>query len=294
MNHYELICDYKDIDQYRLSFNKLANHTFGIDFEKWYQHGFWNNTYICHSYIDHNEVIANVSVSKLTVIIDGKEHKALQIGTVMTHPDYRGNGLSRRLMEVVLKEYEPRYDFIYLFANKSVLEFYPKFGFQKTEQCHFSTGISLKKGHKKVRKLDITNKEDIEIVRRLSGERIPVSQTFGVKNGEAILAWYCFNIYNECLYYLKDDDTIVIYGIEGEVLHLYDIVSKNIIEINNILGKIIDIDNEVKKVIFYYTPDYHGIQLRKEVCNDSDDTLFVKPLVLSLPEGLAYPITAHS
>jgi predicted GNAT family N-acyltransferase len=292
MNHFELICDYKDIDQYRLSFNKLANHTFGIDFEKWYQHGFWNNTYVCYSYIDHNEVISNVSVSKLNVIIDGKEHKALQVGTVMTRPDYRGNGLSRSLMEIVLKEYEPQCDFIYLFANKTVLEFYPKFGFQRMEQCHFSTDVGLKKGNGKARKLDITNEDDREIVRKLSQERIPVSQILSVKNGGAILAWYCFNVYNENLYYLKEDDVMVIYNIEGEVLHLYDIVSRNKIELNHILEKIID--NKVKKVIFYYTPDYAGIQLHQEVCNDSDDTLFVKPFVLNIPNGLAYPITAHS
>jgi predicted N-acetyltransferase YhbS len=71
-----------------------------VDFEKWYQFGFWNNTYVCYSYIDQNEVIANVSVNKLDILIDGKESKTLQIGTVMTRPDYRGNGLSKSLMEI--------------------------------------------------------------------------------------------------------------------------------------------------------------------------------------------------
>ena len=292
MNNLEFIHDYKDINNYRLSFNKLANDTFGVDFEKWYQFGFWNNTYVCYSYINQNEVVVNVSVSNLDVIIDGKEMKALQVGTVMTHPDYRGNGLSKSLMDIVLKEYEPKCDFIYLFANKNVLDFYPKFGFRKMKQCHFSIDVTRKSEHVKARKLDITKKGDIEIVRRISQERIPVSQILGVKNGESILTWYCLNVYNENLYYLKEDDVIVIYNIEAEVLHLYDIMSKNKIELNNILGKIIN--DEVKKVFFYYSPDYSDIQVSRVDYDDPNDTLFVKPLLLNISKDLAYPITAHA
>ncbi|HOJ77740.1 MAG TPA: GNAT family N-acetyltransferase [Bacillota bacterium] len=53
-------------------------------------------------YIDHDEVIANVSVSELQMLIEGQEVSALQIGTVMTHPEYRGKGLARKLMECVI------------------------------------------------------------------------------------------------------------------------------------------------------------------------------------------------
>lgn len=292
MNNLEFIYDYKDIDKYRLSFNKLANDTFGVDFEKWYQLGFWNNTYVCYSYINQSEVVANVSVSKLDIIIDGKEMNALQVGTVMTRLDYRGNGLSKSLMEIVLKEYEPKCDFIYLFANKNVLDFYPKFGFKKMKQCHFSIDITNKNGHEEVRKLDITKEEDIRIIRRISQDRIPVSKKLSVKNGESILLWYCLYVYNENLYYLKEDDVIVIYNIEAEVLHLYDIVSKNKIELNNILRKISN--DEVKKVIFYYTPDYSDIQVNRVDYDNPNDTLFVKPLLLDISKDLAFPITAHA
>lgn len=292
MNNLEFIYDYKDIDKYRLSFNKLANDTFGVDFEKWYQLGFWNNTYVCYSYINQSEVVANVSMSKLDIIIDGKEMNALQVGTVMTRLDYRGNGLSKSLMEIVLKEYEPKCDFIYLFANRNVLDFYPKFGFKKMKQCHFSIDITNKNGHEEVRKLDITKEEDSRIIRRISQDRIPVSKKISVKNGESILLWYCLYVYNENLYYLKEDDVIVIYNIEAEVLHLYDIVSKNKIELNNILRKISN--DEVKKVIFYYTPDYSDIQVNRVDYDNPNDTLFVKPLLLDISKDLAFPITAHA
>ena len=61
--------------------------------------------------------------------LDGRRRTYLQLGTVMTHPDYRGMGLSRFLMEWILQNWSDRCDGIYLFANDTVLDFYPKFGF---------------------------------------------------------------------------------------------------------------------------------------------------------------------
>lgn len=129
MTNYQLVYDYKDNLKYRVSFNELAKFVFNLDFSKWYEKGCWNDQYICYSYIDGDKIIANASVSKMTIIVNGKEYKAIQIGTVMTHPNYRNKGLARKLMDHIIDIYQDQYEFIYLFANESVLDFYPKFGF---------------------------------------------------------------------------------------------------------------------------------------------------------------------
>ncbi|WP_397386234.1 GNAT family N-acetyltransferase [Paenibacillus sp. VCA1] len=85
--------DYKYHDEYRASFNRLSKLVFGI-----YQKGAWDDRYICHSFVADDEVIANVSVSKMNLVIKG-DIRALQIGTVMTHPEHRGKGLSKQLMK---------------------------------------------------------------------------------------------------------------------------------------------------------------------------------------------------
>ena len=59
----------------------------------------------------------------------GEEKQYIQLGTVMTHPDYRKKGLSRVLTNKAIADYREKCDLIYLFANSSVLNFYPKFGF---------------------------------------------------------------------------------------------------------------------------------------------------------------------
>ncbi|MCQ6267704.1 hypothetical protein M1K46_18905 [Fictibacillus sp. WQ 8-8] len=44
----KLISNYKDHDRLRCSFNNLAQKTFGISFEQWYQAGYWTDKYIIY------------------------------------------------------------------------------------------------------------------------------------------------------------------------------------------------------------------------------------------------------
>jgi len=62
---YEIRKNYRDNEGLRKSFNELANQTFGINFENWYQNGFWKDNYNPYSVVVDGEVVANVSVNKL-------------------------------------------------------------------------------------------------------------------------------------------------------------------------------------------------------------------------------------
>ncbi|MGD6968452.1 GNAT family N-acetyltransferase [Rossellomorea vietnamensis] len=119
MNGYTFVKGYRDNISLRKSFNSLASQVFGIDFEKWYERGFWTGKYEPYSLVDGDKVIANVSVNKINLIIEGERKGAVQLGTVMTHKDYRGKGLSGVLMRNVLEEFKD-VDLIYLFANSTV------------------------------------------------------------------------------------------------------------------------------------------------------------------------------
>lgn len=187
--------NYKNNEVLRKSFFELAAETFDIDFENWYQQGYWGEGYVPYSYVDGDQVIANVSVNILELIIHGEKKKAIQIGTVMTHPDYQGKGLSTRLMNKVLQEYENKYDCMYLFANESVLDFYPKFGFKPVEEHLFSMDYTAKKSPKpaNLRKLNVTNADDLHLIQKFASERLPVSRHFGTAQTHGILMFYCLD-----------------------------------------------------------------------------------------------------
>lgn len=67
--------------------------------------------------------------NRIDTVWRGEALRLVQLGTVMTAPAHRGKGLARSLMEAVLDDWGRTCDGVYLYANGTVLEFYPKFGF---------------------------------------------------------------------------------------------------------------------------------------------------------------------
>ena len=137
-----IISGYRSDKALRDSFNALAEQTFGLNFEGWYQNGFWGDNYDPHSIVIDGKVVASVSVNRTDLVFGGKKHHILQLGTVMTDPDYRGRGLSRAIMEQLEPELA-RADGVYLFANDTVTAFYPRFGFRPGREMAYSKCVAL-------------------------------------------------------------------------------------------------------------------------------------------------------
>lgn len=126
----------------RNSFNRLAEKTFELNFENWYQNGYWKDNYIPYAAVREGQVVANVSVNPMAFSENGVTRHYIQLGTVMTDPAFRGQGLCRLLMEAVEKDWADRAEAIYLFANDTVLDFYPRFGFRRVPESRFFAPFS--------------------------------------------------------------------------------------------------------------------------------------------------------
>ncbi|QHW33808.1 GNAT family N-acetyltransferase [Paenibacillus rhizovicinus] len=269
-------CNYKNHDGYRASFNRLSKLVFGIEFEVWYQKGAWDDRYICHSFVADEEVIANVSVSKMNLVIHGESIRALQIGTVMTHPEHRGKGLSKQLMEHVLDTYKDTCDLFFLFANRTALEYYPKFGFSAVPEHRFLLNISgePKNNLISLEKLDVSTNEHWNFIKQRLSSRRPISKYFGVTNNEGLFQFYALNVFQECLYYSQSDDAIIVLEHEGDLLHLYDIVSDEEVDIEALVSRITA--EGTRKVRFHFTPDQVIDKASAEPFGELEDVLFIK------------------
>lgn len=281
--------DYKNNEPLRKSFFELATNTFGLSFENWYQQGFWSERYIPFSFVDGEKIIANVSVNILELIINGEKKKAVQIGTVMTHPEYRGRGLSTSLMNKVLEEYENKYDIMYLFANHTVLDFYPKFGFKAVEEHLFSMDFTPSRfEHTGIRKLNVSQADDLHLIHKFASERLPVSQRFGTDHTQGILMYYCLNVFNNDIYYLENEDAIAIYKKENNHMDVFDMINIGEVKIQDILTKIAGSDTET--ITFHFTPDYKGIDIKSDI---SHGGLFVRTNGENFyPVHVKHPITS--
>ena len=286
------IKDYKDHEYLRTSFNQLASDIFGIEFETWYKNGYWKEKFLPYSFIEHYQVVANVSVNLVNLVVNAEVKQAIQIGTVMTHPDYRNKGLSRRLMEIVLDEYK-HVDIIYLFANQNVLDFYPKFGFSSTGEVQFILDYNhMPAVSSKVRKLDACNPEDLEHIYHLARNRKVISEVFGTSNCEELLMFYCIMVFSQDLYYLENENALVIFQREEGCIHLYDIVSPRKVNLQTVLRTIVPPD--CSKVIFHFHPDEHELGYEKQPYK-TNNVLFIKNLTnVSLPTEFKHPLTSQA
>lgn len=219
---FQYISNIKDQEALRKSFFNLARSTFGLSFLPWYHEGGWGTDYIPHVLADGQTVAANVSVNKMTFLHRGKRRQWIQLGTVMTHPDYRGNGLGRFLMEKILSVYKNS-EAVYLFANDTVLDYYPKFGFQPSREFHCTFPLpELPVPLASVRKLDISDQRDRAMLLDYYQKGNPYS-VFSMTENQGLLLFHCLNFLRDSIYYSAAYDMIVLAEFEGRTIVCHDL-----------------------------------------------------------------------
>lgn len=202
---YKLEKNVRDTAPVRNAFNALAMQTFQLSFEGWYENGCWSQRYQPYTLMDGGTAAANVSVNLMKTRWNGQIKNYIQLGTVMTHPAYRNQGLSRYLIEEIFRDWEERFDGFYLFANETVLDFYPRFGFRReTEyQCSLPLAPSADGKRGKARRLDMDSPSGRSLLEAHYRMSNPFSLLPSLDNFN-LLMFYCGSFLKDCVYYLPE------------------------------------------------------------------------------------------
>lgn len=117
--------------KYEYMLNNLLKNIF-LDFQFWYDLNLWDDKYESYAIVERDEIVSNICVFKTQLVFNQKQYLALSIGAVATKEESRGKGYSKALMNHFISKYEgiP----MYLSANESVVDFYPKFGFTRINE----------------------------------------------------------------------------------------------------------------------------------------------------------------
>jgi hypothetical protein len=293
MGNLQLIQGQKDHEAYRRSLNQLSLDVVEYDVEAWYQSGWWDDTFLCYSYLDGGNVVANMSTYKMSFLIEGKSIDGLQTCFAITHPAYRKQGLCENLFKMILQMDISQPCIVYgLTMHESMkhLQLRHDFHLQKQSEFFFTLPEKTRRytpEKRRKRQLDMTNAVDRQTLMTFARERIPLSQTFHVENAHHMLLFHCLSIFKNALYLLPDDDVIVIYKREGAKLHLYDLLARKEIGLSQVLEPILEEDT--REVIFYFTPpESSDFQI---LCRDlpTEEAFFTKPS-LNFTGNIRYPI----
>lgn len=288
---YTFVKDYKDDHILRKSLNELTESTFNFNFEEWYANGFWKEKYIPYSLADGDKIVANVSVNLMDFDLEGTEKHYIQIGTVMTDKNYRGQGLSKYLIEKIIEEYKDKTDGIYLFGNDSVLDFYPKFNFTKSEEYQYSKNINFSDCIKKIKHIDMSEQANFSKMLHAVENSICNSR-FEMKNNLELIAFWLLESKKNSIYYLDEEEAYVIADLKGEELFIHQVIADHKIDLEKAIKSF---DSEIKKATLGFTPydtsEYHIDKLHKNDC-----TLFILGRDLENIENrkLMFPTLSHA
>lgn len=283
----EFIKNYRTNDVLRRSFNKLAESTFGINFENWYQNGFWNDLYIPYSIAENNEIIANVSVNLIDISCDKGTLHLIQLGTVMTKTEYRNQGLIRKIIIEIEKDFAHRIDGVFLFANDEVLNFYPKFGFVKETEFQYSKNVNVtEKATIKNSPLKCKDECDV-LVKAINSNQF--CSRFDMTNNSDLVMFYVSNFMQENVYYNEVMNAYVIAEIDGENLFIHNVFANNQVELDKIIASFGD---RIKKVSLGFVPkDANGYNVKE--LKEDDTTLFVRGFSFE-NKKLMFPTLSHA
>ncbi len=232
----------------RMSYFKLTKQIYGLEFEKWYQSDYWDNRFIPYIIMHEDIVVSSVAVCINDISWQDQRKRYVQISTVMTLPEYRNKGLNRYLMEAVLSEWEDKCDAIYLLANDSVVNFYPKFGFEEFKEFQYSKPIIKSNGV--CRKLDIEDPNDWSLIIKKYMLGNPFSE-LKVENKSQFI-FHCIQSFSKDIYYVDKYDAVAIVQFEGDRLNCYDIFTDDNFRLDDILNILA---NESTKVAYLgFTP----------------------------------------
>jgi GNAT superfamily N-acetyltransferase len=258
-----------------------------IDFRRWCAWGEWTEDYRAFAVLDGGRVVANTSVMRMRLRLEGREVLGYQFGAVGCVPSHRGRGLARVVMQAAL-------DFcgeapVLLFANENVRDFYPRFGFVPRAQALFGGAFHAQPGGEPAPTLDPADADVRAGLATLSEEGLPVTERFGARGYSRIASWYVANNLARPLRRL-DANAWVFAGVEGDTLYIDDVFAREAFDLRAHIPRLID--RPISSVRFGFTPE-RWWPSAGVVGEDVDAHLFVRNLPLPA-EPHQFPALAHT
>lgn len=290
---YSIYEDFRDNKKLRNKFYNYVDVVFpSANFKIWHDKGFWQDEYIPFSIIKNDKIISNVSITKMKILINGVSVNGIQFGTVGTIPAHRNKGYSRILMEYVLNKFQSSTDIFLLFANDSVLNFYPKFGFENYSESIFISNTNIPKPQIGSRKLNINDSSDFTLIKKLLKSRLPLTRIFGATDYDFITFWHILNMYSNNLFYLEEDEVIVIKTEDNNRVHIWDVIFMKPLNLSSVIPKIIE-NHDLRSIRYYFPPDQLEFDY-DEIEEDTDSPFFIRGNFDLQNSNFKFPVTAQT
>ncbi|PKN48720.1 MAG: hypothetical protein CVU63_04225 [Deltaproteobacteria bacterium HGW-Deltaproteobacteria-20] len=287
-------CEVRHDPVLRAAFYALTQKVFHFSLERWHDAGFWTHDYVCHSLLDGNSMVANASTTRMALHIEGRTLPATQVGTVATLPEARNRGLARRLMQEIVSEHgrEP----MFLFANDSVVDFYPQFGFRRGP---LETMPVFDVEPRAQRKADADDAgeywvraapTDQRVVRQVEAN-IVRSRRFGISS-PSIAMFHLLSRFSDGVFLSPDGVFVLVGRRTGDRLDVIGLFASEAPDPERLLSRL-SLPG-VRQLRFHFEPDGLGLASKRADHRLDDSHLFVNDAFPTLSGPWIFPTLAYT
>lgn len=247
-------------------FERLARTTFGLDFAPWRAAGGWDARYRPYVMADGGQVVACAAATLADYAMPGGAQplRLVQVGTVMTAPVFRGQGLASRLIRAIVADYAQA-DGFFLFANDGAAGFYPKLGFHRAEET-----ACVLSGSAAVAEAAIPLATDTGTLRRAAA--LPLRCCFmGPLAQPGLTLFHLMAAEPGSLWRIPGTEAVAVAARDGDVLHLQAVLAPEELPLARIIAAF---GPGIRRVALGFTP--RGAAGETFPLQEADTTLFVQ------------------
>lgn len=240
----------------RGAFREFLVRIHGLDLSEWESRGYWDRTYTPFSFFQGDRIVASVCVYSLAAVIDRKPARLAQISGVGTLPEWRRQGLNRRLTEAGLAWAREGHEGVFLFSNVEAIPFYKACGFQPVDEYVEYMEARTVPGRAGAVRLDPGDQADLDRIYHYARRRVPVSNRFGMLNAR-LLMFHSLYTLRDHAYEIPDLECLVFLQRKGSCLKIFDIVGERVPCLEKLYPYIAD-END-RTIEFHFHTDRLGL-----------------------------------
>jgi GNAT superfamily N-acetyltransferase len=236
-------------------------------------------------------IVSTVGRQRMRYVINGEPRNGYQIGAVATHADHRNRGLALLLMNKVLDELDAPDQPVILFANPSVLNFYPRFGFRRVAQTGFIGHVDVRPAGTLAPMLDLARPTDRAWLAGHCAQASPIGQGFAARDYYPTLLFHLTR-YPRMAFRLDLFGAVVIVQQDGDRLLIQDLLATRPFGLADALPHVCA--QPVRTLEFGFHPEAWWPDAESRVLDDGASPLFARGAAAEVEEPIRFPDLAQT
>jgi GNAT superfamily N-acetyltransferase len=263
----------------------------GRTFFDWGARGGWADGYDVFAIVVDDQIVSTVGRMSMRYVINGEARNGFQLGAVATQPDHRNRGLARLLIETVFSELDTPDQPVILFANSSVLDFYPRFGFRRLAQTRFIGHVDLRPRGTPAPRLDLARPTDRAWLADHCARANAIGRGFAARDYYPPLLFHLTR-QPRMVFRLDSLGAVVIAQQDGERLLIEDLLATRPFSLSDALPHVCA--QPVRTVEFRFNPEAWWPNAESRALDDRESPLFVRGAAAGVREPVRFPDLAQT